>query len=101
MALNLCLIITLCQLLAELVCAGGGQARNDAHGDGREDITRREVGHGEQARHPQHAAQEAADGGQPLVCKRRLPDAQRGQISDDRDAGHAGDSHKIHIIFPP
>lgn len=82
--------------------AGGGEAGDDADGDGGEGVGRRKIGDNKRACGAENAAERAADDRQPLAVQLRGLDRLRGQRADHRDRSHGRDAVKIHCMcsFP-
>ena len=95
--------VVFADLLNNLIRAGRSQAGNNAHGQGGQGISGREVRHVDvHGGKAQQAAKGTTDGRQPLICQWGLLDSRCGQVADDGDAGNACDAkrRKIHVRPP-
>ena len=82
--------LALVQLFKNLIDAGGSEAGNDADGDCREVVRRREVGDDVQREHAEWRADDAADCWNPLIVDRvDVFDDDSDDVSDHDDR-HAG-----------
>ena len=88
-----CQSVAFADLLDNLIRAGSRKAGNNAHGQGGQGISGREVRHVDvHGGHPQQAAKGAADGRQPFVGQRGLLDSRCGKVADNGDAGNGCDA---------
>nr|DAE56601.1 MAG TPA: hypothetical protein [Caudoviricetes sp.] len=90
-----CSSFPLAQLLAQLIHAGGSQARYNANSHSCQRVPRWEIGHDVHPHSSQRRSRGAHDAGDPLIIQAGSLDNLADQIADHCNSGHACNS-KIH-----